>query len=126
MLPMTKLASILALSLLAACASSIDRSVQLRGAKLVAGVSTKSDVVNMIGLPAKIDRDEAKKLEIWQYTGKAINSSSFVPLPILNAGDIYGVTTRSNIENQPVTLICVFDEAGRLLDIIKPTQGDKK
>ena len=90
--PMTKLASILILTLLAACASSIDRSDQLRDAKLVAGISTKSDVVNMIGLPAKIDRDEAKKLEIWQYTGKPLSSSSFVPLPILNVGDIYGIT----------------------------------
>lgn len=124
--PMTKLASILFLSLLAACSSSIDRSDQLRDAKLVAGISTKSDVVNMIGLPAKIDRDEAKKLEIWQYTGKPLSSSFFVPLPILNVGDIYGITTRSSIGNQPVTLICVFDEAGRLLNIYKPTQGENK
>ena len=114
-------ASAFFLGVIVAC-SSIERSKQIRNAQL-AGGSTKSDVVNMIGLPAKVERIEAQRIEIWLYTGKPLNQSyTIIPVPLPPYID---VGKKNQIVGQHVILICVFDEAGRLLAIDYPIKGEQ-
>ncbi|MEC5387936.1 hypothetical protein VVD49_19540 [Uliginosibacterium sp. H3] len=113
---------------LSAC-SSTERTSDLENHRLVVGSSTKSDVVNAIGLPRKIDRDDAQGGEAWLYTGKPINTSFLFPVaavmtaPSTMSVYLANVGTQSTIDNEPVTLICFFDKTGRVIDIRRPNQG---
>lgn len=124
------LPALLSLALLAlpAC-SSIDRSGDLQNHTLSAKTSRKTDVVNAIGLPAKTQKDAAKGLEFWFYTGKPISSSYFVPMPVAATPYSPGLTqvfyadlgAKNVTGNDPVALIAVFDSEGRLVDIYNPS-----
>lgn len=113
--------------------SSIDRSSDLQHHALRAGSSNKADVVNAIGLPAKTDKDIAKGLEFWFYSGTSINTSYFIPVPVATAAS-RGLTTvfysdigAKNVTTPDATLqIFVFDRDGRLVDIHKPSTGKKE
>lgn len=109
---------------LSAC-SSIERSQEIQGHRLAAKVSSKTEVVNAIGLPRAIEKDEARGVEIWLYTGKPVSTSFFVPLPFAATPAGSGMTmvhyldvgSKSIPSNEPVVLALVFDKAGQLIEV---------
>lgn len=112
------------LAALSAC-SSIERTQEIGSHKLAAKVSSKTEVVNAIGLPRSIEKDETRGVEIWLYTGKPINTSYFVPLPIAAVPAGAGMATvyyldagSKNIPtHEPIVLALVFDRAGQLIEV---------
>lgn len=119
------------LGLLTAC-SSLERSDQLKTVKLSNQISNKTQVVNAIGLPRTIERDEEKGVEIWHYTGKPMNTSYFVPVPVAAAPAGGGMTTvftadvgKKLVEGKdPVILTLVFDKTGQLIQLLKPNSQE--
>jgi hypothetical protein len=102
------------------CASSLERSSDIRNQQLAVNVSSKSDVVKAIGLPRTVQKDESKGLEVWLYTGKPISSSYFIPMPM--AGGRSGLDATnigpSNVPNgADVVLTLVFNRDGQLIEI---------
>ena len=110
--------------------SSLERSEDLKSHNLSAQVSTKRQVVDAIGLPRTIEKDSVKEIEVWHYTGKPMNTSYFVPMPIaaVPAGGgmstVYYADIGSKLvaANEPVVLTLVFDKTGRLIQMVKPNQ----
>lgn len=110
--------------------SSLERSEDLKSHNLSAQVSTKRQVVDAIGLPRTIEKDPVKEIEVWHYTGKPMNTSYFVPMPIaaVPAGGgmstVYYADIGSKLvaANEPVVLTLVFDKTGRLIQMVKPNQ----
>jgi hypothetical protein len=111
--------------LLSAC-SSLERSEDLKSHNLSVQISNKTQVVNSIGLPRIIERDEEKSVEIWHYTGKPINTSYFVPLPLAVVPAGGGMSTAYYTDigkklingNEPVALVLVFEKSGQLIQIV--------
>ncbi|MNF60807.1 hypothetical protein D3C85_750910 [compost metagenome] len=125
---LASIALILSIVLQPAC-SSIDRSDEVNHAHLAIGSSSKSDVVHAIGLPRETHKDDKQGVELWFYTGKPVATSFFIPLPIASVPNGAGTTTYftdigpKNIEGkEPISLICIFDKTGRLLDVKRPNQ----
>jgi hypothetical protein len=113
--------------------SSIDRTSDLQHHALVAGSSSKADVVNAIGLPAQTARDAGQGREYWYYSANAFNTSYFVPLPVAATAS-QGMTTVFYSDVGPKnmraigtdTQVFVFDHAGHLIDIRKPSTGKQE
>ena len=113
--------------LLGAC-SSLERSDDLKSHKLSTQVSNKTQVVNAIGLPRTIEKDEEKGIEVWHYTGKPMNTSYFVPLPVAAVPAGGGLSTvyyadigKKLIDGKdPVVLMLVFDKTGQLIQLVNP------
>ena len=118
--------SAMVLTLAAGC-SSIERSSQIENHKLAAQVSNKNDIVNAIGLPRAIERDADKGREIWFYTGKPVNTSYFVPLPIAAVPAGGGMSTvyfadlgsKKVGPEEKIVLVLVFNADGLLAEIQK-------
>ncbi|QRY79360.1 hypothetical protein JVX91_27990 [Pseudomonas sp. PDNC002] len=109
--------------------SSIDRTSEIKRARLSVGASSKNDVVQAIGLPREVRKDDRRNLELWLYTGKAATTSYFIPLPVgsVSTGDSV-ITYYRDIgpkflqDGEAISLICVFDSSGHLLDVKRPDQ----
>lgn len=105
------------------CASSIDRSSDIRTQRLEVGHATKDDVVRAIGLPRKVVADAQAGLESWFYVGEADFSSAFVPVPIY-IGRSYSaailVSVGAATAPKDATFVAVFDKSARLVDIQYP------
>lgn len=109
---------------LAAC-SSMDRSSDIKNHRLGVNISKKTDVVNAIGLPRRIESGEIDGSEVWFYTGKPISTSYFVPVPVAAVPATSGLTTvfylnagsQNVIENEPVVLALIFNKDGLLVVI---------
>ena len=109
--------------------SSLERTSDLKNQKLLVNYSTKTDVVNAVGLPKRVEKQGGN--EIWLYSGKPINSSFFVPMPISivpvgnNSAIAYytDIGTKNNIDDKPITFICVFNHTGQLIEIQNLNQG---
>jgi outer membrane protein assembly factor BamE (lipoprotein component of BamABCDE complex) len=107
---------------LSAC-SAIDRTTEIERTPLQIGVSTKSDVVNAIGLPLRVDKNAASGAETWYYTGKAQSRGYFIPMPVAirqvspttQIGYYLDVGPKNLIGNDPITLTCVFSADGHLV-----------
>jgi hypothetical protein len=102
--------------------SSLERADGLRNSHLQIGTSTKTDVVNTIGLPRKTEFDEKSGQEVWYYTGHPVSKGYFVPSPLaaVSSGNIRtvywtDVGQKNILGNDPVMLTCVFDSAGQLI-----------
>jgi len=125
---LASIALILSIVLQPAC-SSIDRSDEVNHAHLAIGSSSKSDVVHAIGLPRETHKDEKQGVELWFYTGKPVATSYFIALPIASVPYGAGTTTyftdigpKNMGGKEPISLICIFDKTGRLLDVKRPNQ----
>jgi hypothetical protein len=102
------------------CASSLERSSEIQNQQLAVNVSSKADVVKTIGLPRTVQKDEAKGLEVWLYTGKPISSSYFVPMPIAGARsglDATNIGPSDVPSGADVVLTLVFNRDGQLVEI---------
>lgn len=117
---------ILSLLLMAGC-SAIDRQSSIRSHKLQVGTSIKSQVVDQIGLPNKVEKRNEQ--EFWLYSGKEIRSDLFIPLPVgaANAGgnsyQVYytDIGPSETLTFKPI-LVCVFDKSGKLINAFEPKQ----
>lgn len=114
------------LALTSAC-SSIDRASEIKQARLAIGSSSKSDVVHAIGLPKQTIRKDGKDVELWLYTGKPAATSLFIPMPVAvvpggtyNTVYLADIGPKNVVDDEPVSLICVFDRTGRLIDVQRP------
>jgi hypothetical protein len=110
---------------LCACRSGIDRTRDLERAPLQVGVTTKSEIVDAIGLPRRVDKDAASGTETWYYTGKAQSRSYvvYVPFAITQVSastqlvHLIDIGAKNVVDDQPVLLTCVFSPDGRLVQI---------
>lgn len=105
--------------------SSINRQSEINNVNFEYGVSVKSDVVNAIGLPNKIESKDGN--EYWIYSGKETGSDFFIPLPISASpagGGMYNVYytdigPQFEVEFEAI-YVCVFDESSFLIDSFDP------
>lgn len=122
--------SMLVIALLCGC-STIDRTSNIANHKLIAGTSTKNDVVGQVGLPNKVELKD--KLEFWIFSGKELKQDYFIPLPFAanqlspNLYQIYytNIGPALNLNFVP-TLVCVFNDQGILTDVFDPRKGDAR
>lgn len=116
---------------ISAC-SSLERSADLVQHRLIAGQSTKSDVVNSIGLPRSSEKTKDGNIEFWYYTGKPISTSYFVPIPVSRASYTPGLDivnyvdlgSKRVIGNDPVVLVCAFNQVGQLIRFHTPEKNN--
>lgn len=121
---MKHIAVVLLLCFCASC-SSINRQSEIKSAKLEYGVATKSDVVNAIGLPNKIEKKDGN--EYWIYSGKETRSNFFIPLPVAatpSGGGVYNVYytdigPKFDVNFDPA-YICIFNNQSVLIGSFDP------
>lgn len=114
-----------------ACASTIDRKDDIDKIKLTLGASTKTNVVDAVGLPKVVKKNNRDLTEIWGYTG-AVDSTGYIfAAPSgyhqIHHGALVQMST-VNVDaqnNNPIMLYCLFDKDGVLVDFYKP-YSDKK
>lgn len=117
--------------LVAGC-SSIERGGALRQHTLLPGKSVKAEVVNAIGLPRSTEKSADGSREYWYYTGTALSTSYFVPLPVSATAYTPGTSlvsyadlgSKDVIGDQRVSLICLFDVDGKLLQAYNPNESN--
>jgi hypothetical protein len=103
----------------------MERSDDINSHRLAAHASSKNDVVNAIGLPQKVEKDDVQGTEVWLYTGKPINTSYFVPIPVAVTPLSSGLSTihyvdagSKNVQSgAPVVLALVFNRNGQLIEV---------
>lgn len=114
------------LLLLGGCGSAAKRTTPDELAQIQLGVSTKQDVVRLLGLP---NRRESKgsgsrpDLEYWVYHKKGTKVSTILPLGAVATGG-YVVTFIGTIpanERENIAAVLAFDGRGVLVDMI--TEG---
>lgn len=123
----TSIAGILvSLTLVTAC-SSLDRTAEIADSHFVSGTSRKSDIVNSIGLPDDVKKNSGDGTETWFYKGEP-TASYVVPVAAGQSGagtaNILMTETGTVNSNAPVTLICVFDKKGVLIESRHPRNGN--
>lgn len=102
--------------------SSLNRVEKIDNQSLTIGKSKKMDVVNQIGLPAKVKK--IIEFEYWYYSGREEFKHIFIPIPITsNYADFVDVGSSIKLNFVPI-LTCVFDKEGVLQAAYKP-QADK-
>lgn len=110
--------------------SSLDRTASLESHQLVIGSSLKTEVVNAIGLPRVVEKDDSGQYEIWHYTGKPVSESYFIPLPVSSTPftpntrlvHVADLGSKSVVGHDPVVLTCAFDQTGRLVSVQYPNK----
>ena len=105
------------------CASSIDRSSEIRSQRLQVGSATKNDVVRAIGLPRNVVVDPKNGCETWFYVGVADFSAAFVPMPTyIGPNSATGTMVRVGASSAPkdATFIAIFDKSAHLIEIQQP------
>jgi hypothetical protein len=120
----------MAMTVILGC-SSIERGDALRQHTLEPGKSAKSEVVNAIGLPRSTEKSSDGSREYWYYTGSALSTSYFIPLPVsataytpgTNLVSYADLGSKSVIGDQRVSLVCVFDADGKLVQAYNPNES---
>ena len=120
---------LLAALLVASCASALDRTSEIGKAQLVIGETTKSEITNMIGLPARVKHDHDNKTELWIYESKGYYKATFLEFPIITSGMVVlppGVNTKNSYDPSVTSLHCRFNDSGVLIEAQKiDRSGDK-
>lgn len=112
---------LISISIATACSSSIKRTEEINSFKLTIGEANKTNVIDQIGLPNKVEQKDGN--EYWLYTGRELTSDLFIPLPIIVSplplilfADI-GPSWRNDFKPM---LICVFDNNDILINAFDP------
>lgn len=121
---------LLSIALLVTACSSIDRRSEIANQKLQIGQALKTEVVDQIGLPNKVEKKQGK--EFWLYSGKEARSDLFIPLPIAatpvgaGAHQVYytDIGPSQTLDFEPI-LVCVFDDKGTLIEAFNPKDKEK-
>lgn len=117
---MQKLVLILSILAIAGCVSNLNRVARIEAESLHIGKSSKTDVVNQIGLPNKVKTVNGS--EYWYYSGRPDHVDMTTVVPI--AGSASVVSTSENMNFKPI-LVCVFDQKDKLSAVFKPkTNGE--
>lgn len=103
--------------------SAIDRTPEIKRTPLQIGVSTKTDVVNAIGLPLQVDKNAGAGTETWYYTGKAQIQGYFIGVPVASRQltpttrlvYVADIGPKNIVTDEPVVLTCLFSPDGRLV-----------
>ncbi len=123
-----RIAILAGLVLLWGCASSLDQTREIKDFQYINGVTTRSEVINALGLPDTSVVDDAKGVHILGYMGKADGSDLFIPLPVSSTyvgNDMYLVQAldvggNRTAELQEMDVIFIFDKSNILINIRKP------
>ena len=123
-----RIISIIVFLVLSGC-SAIDRRSTIENHKLQIGQAIKSQVVDQIGLPNKVEHRNSQ--EYWLYSGKESRSDLFIPLPIGATGvgsgtyQVYytDIGPSKTLTFEPI-LVCVFDKDGVLINAFKPEKKE--
>ncbi len=110
------------------CATTIGTKAKLEDVKFEAGKTTKSEVVEVLGLPAAIEKDAEEGTELWGYHDSpelySVDTVSFATGTATVKTNYYISERYDQFKN--VAFICVFDKNGVLSGIHEQRKGTKE
>lgn len=114
------------MALAVSACSSINRAGAIKNAQFLQGVTTKPQVVNAIGLPDNVKRDDTNNTEYWLYSDVPTTVDYILPItavltansPQYDFGGPLNHVIKQN-SHKPIALICEFDAKGILVGIVR-------
>jgi len=111
------------LLMLTACASTIGTKIDLDEVKFEVGVTTKDAIVDTLGLPNAISRDQKAGREFWAYNESPELTGLILPVVSTTGGTLSADTVTvphfGKGQAQDAALVCTFDVQGVLVDVKK-------
>ena len=121
------LSSIFIFTLFTGCSTSIGNLQKLNSVEFIIGETYKMDVLNTLGLPAIMKKDEDTMQESWAYLNKTILHARIFPIISMGAsGQVTSSSSRTNYYKRSdvyfddADLVYVFDENDILVNTYRP------
>lgn len=121
---MTKLLPWILVLSLAACATTIGNKAEISEVTFSVNQTTKSEVADKLGLPAKINKKENEAKEYWYYTSKAKLSGLMIAVPSPAGPTVMADTytlpvDAGTLKSTDYAVAFVFDNNNKLIEVVK-------